>query len=586
MSNNDELKGNSTALNKRQRFLNIMRTTRDVYVPTFSTTISQLKSDASSTIKSYYDASAVPGSSSGAPVWPTDMKTLVYPSYTRIVPDGHYETHIRGLVFTPGTMNRKSRLILSFCRQLIRPASPGEKVPLEDDKEEIPFNDSQSTVELSPASPSLALDSTDESTLRARIAGFLQKHIMGVTVVTDISNQDGTESECTYVATDNWGNYDIRVVTKFKPEKISVTIDVPDGVSTECPVNFVQDRGFALISDVDDTIKHTGVTGDKRSLFTNVFVHDFKLWSVPGMPLWYNTLRDTETVDFFYVSNCPFQLYSLIEEYIFQNFPRGPLFLKQYSGNLVSSLMSSSAKRKLGSILSVLADFPHKKFILVGDSGERDLEAYTEAVKQFPGQISAIYIRACKDSMSDLAVNDSKVVNELNSMIEKNYHQDLKLTSDKCTIKTQEQADPNYLHTRHLAKLDAQSKSAPTKPLKKPTLDVAQQMEIECSKKGNPPLPPRKPATFNGRDKDPLTFNRSNTDDVVYCTPSSQNDYGAYSTFFDSRADSWRQRVMHTILEFKNCGADVRVQFFTQPELCLEDSIATIRREKNGQDAR
>ncbi|SCV05492.1 LANO_0H08680g1_1 [Lachancea nothofagi CBS 11611] len=578
MSGNDDARANPS-LNKRQRLLNIMRTTRDVYVPTFTTTMSQLKSDASSTIKSYYDASGAPGTSSGAPLWPADMKTLVYPSYTRLEDGGRFETHIRGLVFTPGTMNRKSRLILSLCRQLIRPSSPTEKTAI-DEQSETRSTDSQSTFDSASNHSSLALDSSEENTLRSRIAGFLQKHIMGVNLAINIS--DGyAQEECTYVATDSWGNYNVKVVTQFKPENIDVKIDVPDGMLVNCPINIVENSGFALISDVDDTIKHTGVTGDKRSLFTNVFVHELKTWSIPGMPIWYNTLKDAEKVDFFYVSNSPFQIYPLLDDYISQNFPPGPLFLKQYSGNLMSSLMSSSAKRKLGSILSILKDFPQKRFILVGDSGERDLEAYTEAVKQFPTQIAAIYIRCCKQSMSDVVINDLKVVQELNYMIETKYYKEIKSDSvglHPNLVRRQESSDHNNIPD--LIQFDENSKGAPIKPQKKPTLSKSQQVDIDRSRRNAPSLPPRKHATFPVRDKDSLTFNRSATDDIIYCTPSSQNDYGTYSTFFDSRADSWRQRVMHTILELKSSGANVRLQFFTQPELCLEDSIEIIRREK------
>ncbi|CEP62096.1 phosphatidate phosphatase APP1 LALA0_S04e07690g [Lachancea lanzarotensis] len=577
MNSNEDVRSGSAALNKRQRLLNIMRTTRDVYVPTFTTTISQLKSEASSTIRGYYDGSGAAGTApvGGHPIWPADMRTLIYPSYTRMVDQNRFETHIRGLVYTPGTMNRKSRLVLSLCRQLIRPTSPGAKANF-DEQLAIPSSDSQSTFETSSSQSSLGLDSSEEDILRSRISGFLQKHIMGVTMTIDILG-GSNQHEFTNIATDNWGNYDIKILTSFKPEKINAKIDVPDGMCVDCPVNIVREYGFALISDVDDTIKHTGVTGDKRSLFTNVFVHDFNFWAVPGMSLWYNTLKDSENVNFFYVSNSPFQLFPLLDDYISQFFPTGPLFLKRYSGNLVSSLMSSSAKRKLGSILGILADFPHKRFILVGDSGERDLEAYTEAVKQFPSQIAAIYIRCCKDSMSDLAVNTPKVADELNLMIEKKYYNSV--GAPRCYDTTDDHLTNEASSNTFLS--NSEEKRKPNKPQQKPCLTSDQQHEIDMSKNVAPALPPRKHATFPTSSKDPLTFDRSYTDDAIYCTPSSQNDYGAYSTFFDSKADSWRQRVMHTILELKNCGAKVRFQFFTQPELCLEDSINLIRKEKN-----
>ena len=329
------------------------------------------------------------------------------------------------------------------------------------------------------------------------------------------------------------------------------------------------------IRDRDDTIKHTGVTGDKRSMFSNVFVHEFKSWAIPGMSLWYNTLRDSENVDFFYVSNSPFQIYPILDDYISQHFPTGPLFLKQYSGNLVSSLMSSSAKRKLGSILGILADFPRKRFILVGDSGERDLEAYTEAAKRFPSQVAGIYIRCCKDSMSDVAVNGHKMMDELNAMIEAKLYG----TADTSNSSSAPELKAPVKDTDEIPDLITfeETKVAPSKPRKKPVLTEAQKQDIEESRKYPPPVPPRRNRTFPLSLHEPGTINRSATDDAVYYTPSSQNDYGTYATFFDSKADAWRQRTMQTILELKECKANVRLQFFTEPELCLEDSINIIR---------
>ena len=38
-------------------------------------------------------------------------------------------------------------------------------------------------------------------------------------------------------------------------------------------------------------------------------------------------------------------------------------------------------------------DFPERKFILVGDSGEADLEVYTDIVLEHPGRLLGVFIR-------------------------------------------------------------------------------------------------------------------------------------------------------------------------------------------------
>ncbi|KAI8063390.1 uncharacterized protein B0P05DRAFT_476853 [Gilbertella persicaria] len=49
-------------------------------------------------------------------------------------------------------------------------------------------------------------------------------------------------------------------------------------------------------------------------------------------------------------------------------------------------------KHKLQVIPRILRDFPHRKFILVGDSGEIDPEIYQHIYHEFPDQIIKIFI--------------------------------------------------------------------------------------------------------------------------------------------------------------------------------------------------
>lgn len=45
-----------------------------------------------------------------------------------------------------------------------------------------------------------------------------------------------------------------------------------------------------LISDIDDTVKYSGVVTGARAIFYNVFVRDFKEIVIPGMGEWYNQM--------------------------------------------------------------------------------------------------------------------------------------------------------------------------------------------------------------------------------------------------------------------------------------------------------
>ena len=59
---------------------------------------------------------------------------------------------------------------------------------------------------------------------------------------------------------------------------------------------------------------------------------------------------------------------------------------------------------KLNIIKKIINDFPKRKFILVGDSGEKDPEVYAAATKLFPKNI----IKVCIRDMGNIAKNSKR----------------------------------------------------------------------------------------------------------------------------------------------------------------------------------
>ncbi|CAO1631697.1 unnamed protein product [Sympodiomycopsis kandeliae] len=172
-----------------------------------------------------------------------------------------------------------------------------------------------------------------------------------------------------------------------------------------------------LISDIDDTIRKTNVLQGLTSVFRQVFVLGHEEVVVPGMAKWYSALSNlSHPVGIHFVSNAPIELWKPIRQFLQSaGMPHGHLHLKSYSSEVEGSLSntgagttSSSAKsktsllstwlqpasaRKKAAIVSILTDFPNSKFLLVGDTGELDLELYSELSTKYPNQIKALYLR-------------------------------------------------------------------------------------------------------------------------------------------------------------------------------------------------
>ena len=171
-------------------------------------------------------------------------------------------------------------------------------------------------------------------------------------------------------------------------------------------IRLIEDRGLSLVSDIDDTIKITGIPEGREVVLENTFFRPFV--AVPGMAERYRALIGPDTV-FHYVSGGPWQLYQPLAEFMAEaDFPPGSIHMKSVRKNLltpgawqdVAALAAGDATvdQKLAQISAIFERFPNRRFILVGDSGEHDPEVYREIRSTYPGQVEAIWIRDVVDA--------------------------------------------------------------------------------------------------------------------------------------------------------------------------------------------
>lgn len=150
--------------------------------------------------------------------------------------------------------------------------------------------------------------------------------------------------------------------------------------------------GLSVISDLDDTIKVSEVR-DHDALIRRTFLKPFE--AVPGMAELYRAWA-TNGAQFHYVTASPWQLHMPLVEFAASNaFPAGSWHMKSWrlKDRTFRSLFEDPGKYKVESISPLLRQFPQRRFVFVGDSGERDPEAYAALARQFPKQVAAIYIR-------------------------------------------------------------------------------------------------------------------------------------------------------------------------------------------------
>jgi phosphatidate phosphatase APP1 len=165
-------------------------------------------------------------------------------------------------------------------------------------------------------------------------------------------------------------------------------------------VELIGESGLSVISDIDDTIKVTGVAST-RSLLENTFLRELE--AVPGMAPLYRAWKE-KGAKFHYVSSSPWQLFAPLSEFSRKaGFPGGSFHLKlfRWKDSSFFDLFASPAKTKPKVLEPILATFPRRKFILVGDSGEEDPEVYGALARKHPEQVERILIRATAGEMPE-----------------------------------------------------------------------------------------------------------------------------------------------------------------------------------------
>lgn len=164
-------------------------------------------------------------------------------------------------------------------------------------------------------------------------------------------------------------------------------------------IDLVGPDGLSVISDIDDTVKITNVA-DKKELLRNTLLREFK--AIPGIADVYRRWERQGTA-FHYVSASPWQLASCLGGFIeAAELPAGSMHLKLFRLKDSTPLgrLPSRKRSKRRAIEQVMDDFPGRRFLLVGDSGERDPDVYAEVARRRPDQVTGIAIRQVEGRLS------------------------------------------------------------------------------------------------------------------------------------------------------------------------------------------
>ncbi|MGI9503026.1 MAG: App1 family protein [Geminicoccaceae bacterium] len=193
---------------------------------------------------------------------------------------------------------------------------------------------------------------------------------------------------------------------------VHLRLDAPVTIDVEAEVFIPKtDCSFVVISDIDDTVMHTGVA-NKIMMMWRLFASGADGRTVfPGMASFLRALHQGPTRrdanPMLYVSRAHWAIYGVLDRFFNRHdIPVGPiLFLRDWGLTLQHPLPRRGKGHKIGLIQQMITHYAAHPFILIGDSGQRDPEIYADIVHRFPDRVLAVYIRDVSgDPKRDLAI--------------------------------------------------------------------------------------------------------------------------------------------------------------------------------------
>lgn len=158
------------------------------------------------------------------------------------------------------------------------------------------------------------------------------------------------------------------------------------------------DARFGIISDLDDTVIHTGITSLLLAARLTFLGNAKTRKPLDGVAALYHSLqrgaRGLPLNPIFYISSSPWNLHDLLVDFLRLNeIPPGPLLLRDLGLDRTKFLKEKGHGHKSLKALALMDIYPDLPFVLIGDSGQEDPMIYSELTRLRPGRILAIYIR-------------------------------------------------------------------------------------------------------------------------------------------------------------------------------------------------
>ncbi|RYV50718.1 App1 family protein [Pengzhenrongella frigida] len=193
---------------------------------------------------------------------------------------------------------------------------------------------------------------------------------------------------------DHGGYLDVTLPVDLAPGWHQVELTYAGG-RVSAPVYVVApDVTAGIVSDIDDTVMITSAPRPLLAVWNTFVVHEGTRRPVPGMAdLYGDLLRDHPGAPVIYLSTGAWNAAPALVRFLRRfDYPAGPLLLTDW-GPTRTGWFRDGFDHKRAALRRLTTEFPHIRWILVGDDGQRDPEIYAELALEQPDRVRAIAIR-------------------------------------------------------------------------------------------------------------------------------------------------------------------------------------------------
>ena len=209
----------------------------------------------------------------------------------------------------------------------------------------------------------------------------------------------------TETRTDRSGYVDTRVKGDLQPGWGKVRLVTEGAAPVEAPIRVVDPQcRFGVISDIDDTVMVTALPRPLLAAWNTFVLDEHARMAVPGMAVLYERLITANAgAPVFYLSTGAWNVAPTLSRFLSRHlYPAGPLLLTDW-GPTADRWFRSGQEHKRTTLQRLSQEFPHIKWLLIGDDGQHDQEIYSEFAHAHPDNVAAVAIRRLSPTQSVLA---------------------------------------------------------------------------------------------------------------------------------------------------------------------------------------